>query len=66
MLVATKRVQSYLSDSAEMRQSPVSGSGVFATRPIKKDELVALWGGTIYREDQLASLPSELPVGVRL
>ncbi|HBS05715.1 MAG TPA: hypothetical protein DEA96_12165 [Leptospiraceae bacterium] len=60
MLVATKRIQSHLSDAAEMRQSPVSGSGVFATRNIKKDELVALWGGTIYREDQLESLPSEL------
>lgn len=61
-MIATRQtqVQSYLSDNAEQRESQSGGRGVFARRPIAKGELVALWGGTIYRHDQLDDLTEEL------
>lgn len=54
------QVQSYLSDSAEQRDSATGGRGVFARRRIPKGELVALWGGTIYRQEQLDDLSEEM------
>lgn len=34
--------------------SPIHGSGMFATEPIRAGEVVLIWGGTLYTRDDLA------------
>ena len=53
-------VQSYLSPRAIARPKGVAGRGVFATQAIERNELVAMWGGRIYHEDQTEELSPDL------
>lgn len=47
---------SYIIEKAEVRNSPISGKGVFAKELIKKGEVIAVWGGDIITERELNSL----------
>ena len=38
---------SYVTDKAKVVSSGINGRGVFAQKPIKKDEVIAVWGGYI-------------------
>ncbi len=38
--------EDWISPSAEIKQSQIGGKGLFATEPIKKGDLVVVWGGT--------------------
>lgn len=44
---------SYLNPKCEARDQAEGGCGVFAREKILKDELVSLWGGRIFRKDEL-------------
>jgi SET domain-containing protein len=46
-------VRSYISPKARIRKSPIQGKGLFAIRPIKKGEIVAIKGGHIMDEETL-------------
>ncbi len=39
------RKEDWISPKVEIRPSPLHGRGMFAIVPIKKDEVVAVWGG---------------------
>ena len=50
----TGKYYSFLSDKVENRLHPEKGGcGVYAIRPISKDELITLWGGRIVGSDEL-------------
>ena len=38
--------EDWISPSAEIRPSSIEGKGLYATKPIKKGDLVVIWGGT--------------------
>lgn len=44
---------SYLNPKCQAAPHPAGGCGVYARRPIFKDELVSLWGGRIVHEGEL-------------
>jgi uncharacterized protein len=53
-----KQPSSYLSSKLEGRpKSDASGNGIFALKPIKKGELVAVFGGVVYEWDTFIHLP---------
>jgi hypothetical protein len=37
----------------ERRRSPIQGTGLFATAPIRRGEIVTIWGGTLFSDDEL-------------
>lgn len=43
---------SYLTDKVKVRSSGINKKGVFAVRPLKKDEIIAVWGGHIITEKE--------------
>lgn len=50
-------MKTYLKDSwidprIEIRDSPTGGKGMFAREPIKKGEVVIIWGGTVFTEKE--------------
>ncbi len=48
----------YLSPKLEARPTPTKGGyAVYALAPVKKDELLAVWGGIIATLDQILALP---------
>jgi uncharacterized protein len=47
---------SYRSAKTEIRKSPIHGRGLFATRPIRKDEVVAVKGGHILDRQSLSKV----------
>ncbi|MCM8784506.1 MAG: SET domain-containing protein [Candidatus Omnitrophica bacterium] len=47
---------SYITRKAEVRKSGISGKGVFAKELIKEGEIIAVWGGDIVTEEELAGL----------
>jgi len=47
---------SYVIKKAEVRNSPISGKGVFAKELIKKGEIIAVWGGDIITKKELDGL----------
>ncbi|MCX7927250.1 MAG: SET domain-containing protein-lysine N-methyltransferase [Candidatus Omnitrophica bacterium] len=47
---------SYLSPKVEVRRSGIDRRGVFAKSTIKKDEIIAIWGGHIITEGQFRQL----------
>lgn len=47
---------SYIIEKAEVRKSPISGKGVFAKKLIRRGEIIAVWGGDIVTEEELAKL----------
>ncbi|MGW2160962.1 hypothetical protein [Nonomuraea sp. NPDC001699] len=49
--------RSRLSPSAVARPSAIHGTGLFAVRPISRDEPVMRLGGQVIDDDALASLP---------
>jgi len=54
----SKQPSSYLSSKLEGRpMADGSGSGIFALNPIKKGELVAVFGGVVYEWDAFIHLP---------
>jgi len=48
--------RSYLTKKVRVKNSPVSGKGVFAKEVINKDEIIAIWAGDIISAEQLMSL----------
>src|SRR5262245_21557905 len=57
--------QSYLTPRARVGDRALEGRGVFTTDPIRKDELVALWGGSVYAREEMMELPSALRAHAR-
>jgi hypothetical protein len=54
----SKQPSSYLSSKLEGRPKPDgSGNGIFALEPIRKGELVAVFGGVVYEWDAFIHLP---------
>ncbi len=47
---------SYLTDKVKVRSSGISRMGIFAARPLKKDEIIAVWGGYIITEKEFNRL----------
>jgi hypothetical protein len=50
---------SFLSPKCESRRKPNNQDGVFATKPIKKGELIAIFGGLICDWDTFQTLPEK-------
>jgi len=44
---------SYIIKKAEVRNSSISGKGVFAKELIKKGEIISVWGGEVITEEEL-------------
>lgn len=55
------RVHSYLSPKCRVGKSPISGSGVFAGESFAPGELVAVWGGKVYTEEECHKLGAVFP-----
>jgi SET domain-containing protein len=55
------RRHSYLSPKCCVRQSPIHGRGIFAAQGIKKDELIALWGGRVYSLQEVLEIAQKYP-----
>ncbi len=54
----SKQPSSYLSPKLESRPKPNGGgNGVFARQPIKKGELIAIFGGVVYEWNDFVRLP---------
>ena len=45
------RPTNWIDPRVEIRQSPIHGKGMFASAPIKQDEIVNIWGGTLLLTD---------------
>lgn len=45
--------ESWLDPRVEVRSSPIEGRGIFASEPIKKGEVVVVWGGLIFTEEEI-------------
>lgn len=52
--------KSYLSPKTKVQKSKVEGQGLFAIRPIKKGEIVAIKGGHIFDRKTLNKIESEI------
>jgi hypothetical protein len=62
---------SYISPKAVVRVSKIQGKGLFATQPIKKDEIVCIKGGHIFDRTTLKKIqatlgPAEIQIGEEL
>jgi hypothetical protein len=55
------RIHSLLSPKCRIEASSISGSGVFATEPFTVGELVAVWGGIVYTEEECQRLSKVMP-----
>ncbi len=47
------RSQSWLDPRLEVRDSPVHGKALFAREPIMAGEVVVIWGGTLFTEEEI-------------
>ena len=47
---------SYISDKVHVRTSGINRKGVFAVKPIRKNEVIAVWGGHIITEKKFKAL----------
>ncbi len=47
---------SYLTKKVRVSSSGINRRGIFALRPIRKDEIIAVWGGFIITEDEFNKL----------
>ena len=47
---------SYVTEKAKVVSSGINGRGVFAIKPIKKDEVIAVWGGYIITQKDFTEL----------
>jgi hypothetical protein len=50
------RKHSFMTDKVRVRRSGIDRRGVFALRPLKKDEVIAVWGGYIITEQEFKAL----------
>lgn len=50
------RKESWISSKVEVRNSPLHGLGLFAKEPIKKDEVVVIWGGNFMNESDALNI----------
>lgn len=61
------REESWVDQRVEGRPQSIHGQGAFATAPIAAGEIVIVWGGTIFTQEQVAAgLPrpgSVIPIG---
>lgn len=55
------KYHSYLSSKCYIKKSKLGGLGVFARKSIRKFELIALWGGVIYSDKEVARLGEKYP-----
>lgn len=55
-----QRRSSYLTPKCEARPAFGDDLGVFALEPIRKGELIAMWGGDVLHESELESVPEEI------
>lgn len=53
-----KRIHSWINDNLEIRESEISGTGVYATKVLEKGTLLTVWGGKIYTTSEVANMPS--------
>lgn len=60
-LPSTTRLHSWLSAKCTLRKSDCAQLGVFASDAISANELVAVWGGTIYTSNELKQLACAVP-----
>ena len=49
-------IHSYLSDKVRIRKSEINKKGIFAVKPIKKDEILSVYGGYIITRRQYKQL----------
>jgi len=59
---------SYISPKAAVRKSPIHGRGLFAIKPVRKGEIVAIKGGHIFDRKKLKEIqprlgPAEIQIG---
>jgi hypothetical protein len=54
-----KTGHSWIHDSLEVKNSASTGKGVFAKEDIKKEERLAIFGGTVMTLDEMSELPEE-------
>ncbi len=47
---------SYMSDKVKVAASGINRKGVFAVKPLKKDDAIAVWGGYIITDKEFAAL----------
>ncbi len=43
----------------DLHASPIHGKGIFANAPIRAGEVIMIWGGDVYTEDELSTLKLE-------
>ncbi len=55
------RFHSYISPKCKISASKLGGKGVFAIKKIKKNEMVALWGGIVYSRKEIQNLDRKFP-----
>lgn len=55
------RIHSFLSPKCRVGKSKIMGRGVIAKKGIKKNELIAVWGGTIYSDKELKKISKNFP-----
>ena len=60
MYAMNQNVQSWIDAHLEVRQTSLGGMGLFTTVPIKKDKLLAVFGGTIMNKESVLNLSGEL------
>ena len=47
--------QSWIDPRAQAGQSPIQGTGLFAAAPFRRGEIVVIWGGTLFSDDEVSS-----------
>ncbi len=52
---------SFLNPKCTVLDSPLGGKGIFATAPLQKKELIAIWGGKIYTSKELKKYGTKYP-----
>ena len=53
--MTTYRAETWFDPRVGVATSPIHGSGMFATAPIRAGEVVMIWGGRLYSRDDLAA-----------
>ena len=48
-------LRSWIDSRVEIRPSPIAGKGMFAREPIKKDEIVIVWGGVVLSTEDIGA-----------
>ncbi len=48
-------VDSWINPKVDIRSSPLQGKGMFAKEPIKKGEVIVIWGGDYTTDEEIAT-----------